>query len=98
MKLTKAIIANEIRKANNKVSTKEASKYVETFLAIVKQDIVAGNDLLISGFGKFVVRDKRQRRGRNPQTGDALLLDPRRVVTFHSSVKLREKVNGDVVD
>ena len=94
MKLTKARIAQDISETHDKLSAKEASDYVEAFLSIVKQDLIAGNDLLISGFGKFIVKDKRQRRGRNPQTGDDLLLDPRRVVTFHPSGKLRKRVNG----
>ncbi len=94
MKLTKARMADEIAKVHDMASIREASEYVEAFLTVIKQEMVAGNDILISGFGKFTVRDKRQRRGRNPQTGDDLLLDPRRVVTFNPSGKLRMKVNG----
>ena len=55
---------------------------------------ISGSDLLLSGFGKFNVRDKKPRRGRNPQTGDDLMLDARRVVTFKPSGTLRDKVNG----
>jgi integration host factor subunit alpha len=54
----------------------------------------SGEDVLISGFGKFQVRKKRERRGRNPATGEDLMLAPRRVVTFKGSGKLREKING----
>jgi integration host factor subunit alpha len=58
-----------------------------------KNALVGGSDLLLSGFGKFNVRDKKPRRGRNPQTGDDLTLDARRVVTFKPSGTLRDKVN-----
>ena len=54
---------------------------------------IGGSDVLISGFGKFNVTNKRPRRGRNPQTGEALILDARRVVTFKPSGVLRDKVN-----
>ena len=49
---------------------------------------------MISGFGKFCVKDKKERRGRNPATGEELMLVPRRVVTFKCSGKLKEKING----
>jgi integration host factor subunit alpha len=66
---------------------------VETVLQLIKNDLENGNDVLLSGFGKFYVRDKSERRGRNPQTGDAMMLDARRVVTFKPSGILRKKVN-----
>jgi integration host factor subunit alpha len=61
----------------------------------MKKNLESGDDLLISGFGKFCVREKRQRRGRNPATGEDLILRPRRVVTFKCSGKLREQVNAN---
>jgi integration host factor subunit alpha len=67
---------------------------VETFLALSKNSLIEGEDLLLSGFGKFNVKDKKARRGRNPQTGDELTLDARRVVTFKPSGILRAKING----
>jgi len=67
---------------------------VESLLEIIKSTLESGEDVLISGFGKFRVRDKTKRRGRNPATGDDMMLRPRRVVTFNCSGKLREKVNG----
>jgi integration host factor subunit alpha len=63
-------------------------------LKLIKNSLGNGNDVLLSGFGKFYVKDKSARKGRNPQTGEALLLDARRVVTFKPSGKLRKKVNG----
>ena len=67
---------------------------VETLLEIMKKTLESGDDVLISGFGKFCVRDKKERRGRNPATGGDMMLSPRRVTTFKCSGKLREKVNG----
>ncbi len=66
---------------------------VEMLLEIMKRTLEQGEDILISGFGKFRVNEKKARRGRNPATGDDLMLDPRRVVTFKCSGKLREKIN-----
>jgi integration host factor subunit alpha len=63
-------------------------------LEIIKSALADGDDVLVSGFGKFCVRDKRPRRGRNPATGDDLMLRERRIVTFKCSGKLRGKING----
>ena len=62
-------------------------------LRIIKQTLESRQDLLISGFGKFSVREKGRRRGRNPATGDELMLSPRQVVTFKCSGKLRDQIN-----
>ena len=66
---------------------------VETLLEVIKKTLESGEDVLISGFGKFQVRAKRERKGRNPYTGDDMMLRPRRVVIFHCSGNLREKIN-----
>lgn len=66
---------------------------VESLLEIIKRTLASGEDLLISGFGKFSVKEKKKRRGRNPQTGNALILDARRIVSFKCSTKLREILN-----
>ena len=92
MTLTKADIVNRLYKSELFKKT-EAVKYVETLLEIIKSRLEAGEDVLISGFGKFCVKDKRARRGRNPHTGEDLILEPRRVVTFKPSGVLRKKVN-----
>jgi len=73
---------------------KKSVETVETLLEIIKSTLESGEDVLISGFGKFCVRDKKERRGRNPATGDDMMFRPRRVVTFNCSGKLRLKVNG----
>jgi integration host factor subunit alpha len=67
---------------------------VEELLALLKETLASGEDLLVSGFGKFSVRDKGQRRGRNPWTGDDMMLPPRRVVTFKGAGNLRRRFNG----
>ncbi len=94
MTLTKADIVQQVYKNHPALTKAEVSNAVETFLAISKATLIKGEDLLLSGFGKFNVKDKRSRRGRNPQTGDELILDARRVVTFKPSGILRTRVNG----
>ena len=74
---------------------KNLSKGVVEFLfEIMKKTLQNGEPVMISGFGKFSVMDKKERRGRNPKTGERMMLGPRRVVTFKSSPVLRDKVNG----
>jgi len=93
MTVTKSEIAETIR--NDIGYTKADSNYlVECLLEIVKKTLEEGEDVLVSGFGKFQVKHKMARRGRNPATGGDLLLDRRRVVTFKCSGKLRDKLNG----
>ena len=94
MTLTKAEIVQEVYK-NHNLTKAEASEAVESFLRLSKDTLINGSDLLISGFGKFNVRDKKSRRGRNPQTGEDLILDARRVVTFNPAGILRNRVNAD---
>jgi integration host factor subunit alpha len=64
-----------------------------TLLEIIKSKLSSGEDVLISGFGKFCVKKKRERRGRNPVTGENMILAPKRVVTFKCSGRLRHKIN-----
>ncbi len=72
-----------------------SSEIVESLLEIIKSTLESGEDVLISGFGKFCVREKSERRGRNPATGEDMMLKPRKVVTFRCSGKLRDSVNGE---
>ena len=92
MTLTQSDIVQEVYK-NHDLTKAEATEAVESFLSLTKATLIKGSDLLLSGFGKFNVRDKNPRRGRNPQTGDDLTLDARRVVTFKPSGILRNRVN-----
>ncbi|MCP4683052.1 MAG: integration host factor subunit alpha [Desulfobacterales bacterium] len=70
------------------------TRLIESLLEIIKQRLENGEDVLISGFGKLCVKDKKERRGRNPATGKDLMLGERKVVTFKCSGKLRNRVNG----
>jgi len=73
---------------------KQAVDLVETLIEIIKGNLEKSEDVLISGFGKFCIKNKHQRRGRNPATGEDLMLRERRVITFKCSGKLRNKING----
>jgi len=92
MTLTKAHIVENLF-AKNIFTKTESAQVIETLFEIVKQTLERGEDVLISGFGKFSVKDKNQRRGRNPQTGDPIILSPRKVVTFKCSGVLRDRIN-----
>jgi integration host factor subunit alpha len=90
--LTKAHIIDAVAERNG-FTRKKSIETVEILLELIKQSLESGDDVLISGFGKFCVKKKKKRRGRNPATGEDLMLAPRKVVTFQSSMKLREKLN-----
>ncbi|HYA01856.1 MAG TPA: integration host factor subunit alpha [Syntrophobacteria bacterium] len=92
MTLTKAHIVENLF-AKNLFTKSECAQIVETLFEIIKQALEQGEDVLVSGFGKFSVKDKNQRRGRNPQTGQPIMLDPRKVVTFKCSGVLRSRIN-----
>jgi len=92
--LTKAQIVENLF-AKNLFTKGECTHIIESMFELIKQSLEEGNDVLISGFGKLSVKRKSQRRGRNPQTGEPITLPPRRVVTFHCSGSLREKINQD---
>ena len=93
MTLTKSDIVESI--SNRLGFTREKSvETVESLLEIIKKTCASGDDVLISGFGKFCVKNKKGRRGRNPATGGDMMLRPRKVVTFRCSGKLRGTVNG----
>jgi integration host factor subunit alpha len=93
MTLTKSNIIESIASANG-ISKDQSRNTFESLIEIIKQTPEDKEDVLISGFGKFYVRDKAPRKGRNPATGEDMLLWGRRVVTFRCSGKLRDKING----
>ena len=93
MALTKAEIIEAVHQELG-FPQKKSTELVEQLLETIKSTLASGDDVLISGFGKFCVNQKRERRGRNPATGDEMMLRPRKVVTFKCSGKLRKKVNG----
>jgi integration host factor subunit alpha len=92
MTLTKIQIVESIQNQTGFPKNK-SSEIVETLLEIIKKTLAASEDVLISGFGKFCVKEKRERKGRNPATGRDLMLKPRKIVTFKCSGKLRDKIN-----
>ena len=94
MTLTKADIIDCIRNELG-FPRKRSADIMETFLEILKRNMASGEDVLISGFGKFCVNEKRARRGRNPATGDDMMLVKRRVVTFKCSQVLRKRMNDE---
>ena len=93
MTLTKIQIAESIHNQIGLPKNK-STEIVETFLEILKSTLASGEDVLISNFGRFCVKEKAERKGRNPATWDDLMLEPRKVVTFKCSGKLRDRVNG----
>jgi len=93
--LTKADLIYQVFTSLPSYTKAQAREAVETLLKIMKYSLEKGDDILLSGFGKFKVRDKRPRKGRNPKTGEEMIIGARKVVTFKSSGKLQERVNGD---
>ncbi len=92
MTLTKSDIVENLTATG--LTRKKASDMLEDLLEIMKKSLEDGEDVLISGFGKFCVKEKKSRRGRNPSTGEDMMMKPRKVVTFRCSGNLREKING----
>jgi len=93
MTLTKAQIVESIQNQTG-FPRNRSLKIVETLLEIIKKTLTSGEDVLVSGFGKFCVNEKKERKGRNPATGEDMMLAPRKVVTFKCSGKLRNRING----
>jgi len=93
MALTKAEIVDSISDQIG-FPKNHSFEIIEILLEIMKKTLESGDDVMISNFGKFCVKEKRERRGRNPSTGQEMILKPRKVVTFKCSGTLREKING----
>lgn len=94
MALTKENIINTVYE-ETQLPKSRSRDVVERLLEIIKGTLEQGEDILISGFGKFMVKDKAARRGRNPQTRADLQLRARKVVVFKTSGVLRKQINGD---
>ena len=94
MSLTKADIINAVQTEIG-FTRHKSTELVESLLETIKSTLESGEDVLVSGFVKFCVNEKRERRGRNPTTGEDLMLAPRKVVTFKCSGKLRGRINGE---
>ena len=94
MTLTKAQIAEALF-AKNIFTKTQSAQIIDTLFELIKQSLQNGEDVLVSGFGKFSVKEKRGRRGRNPKTGEPITLPSGRVVTFKCSSVLRAAMNGE---
>ena len=94
MALTKVDIVEKVTEQLN-FSKKESTDLVESFISLIKQTLASGEDVKISGFGSFEVKQKRDRRGRNPQTGETITIESRRVISFKTSAKLKTAINAD---
>jgi len=94
MTLTKVQMVESVQNQTG-LPRNRSSEIVEILLEIIKSTLASGEDVLISGFGKFSVREKNARKGRNPNTGEDMMLEARKVVTFKCSGKLRDKINGN---
>ena len=92
MTVTKDHIINSICNQLD-LPKKKAAEMIESLMELIEKTLESGEDVLISGFGKFCVKQKKERKGRNPATGEDLLLGSRRVVTFKCSPILRAKIN-----
>ena len=93
MALTKTGIVQIVSQETG-LSKNRTRHAVETLMEIIKNTLTSGEDVLVTGFGKFCVRAKFQRCGRNPATGEPMVLAPRRVVTFKCAGKLRDRCNS----
>jgi integration host factor subunit alpha len=93
MALTKAAIAETLFEELG-LNKREAKEFVEQFFEEVRQSLEKGHDVKLSGFGNFILRDKRERPGRNPKTGEEIPISARRVVTFRPGQKLKARVEA----
>lgn len=92
MNLTKADFANKLA-AKLDLSKQDSKLLVDNFFAVISDALVEGEEVRISGFGNFILRDKPERPGCNPRTGEAVTISERRVVTFKQGQKLKEAIN-----
>ena len=93
MALTRKELTRSIHRKTG-FSKRKSFEIVEIVSELIKSSLEKGDDVLVSGFGKFCVREKNERRGRNPATGDDMMMRPRKVVRFKCSRMLRDKING----
>jgi integration host factor subunit alpha len=90
--MTKKDIAEKIQVSTG-MAKKESSEAMEALFSIIKNTLESGENLKIPGFGNFVVKQKKDRRGRNPQTGESIIIGARRILTFKPSNLLRDAIN-----
>ncbi len=90
--MTKADIFEKVQEGAG-LSKKESAEMVEAVFAIIKSTLESGENLKISGFGNFIVKQKKKRRGRNPQTGESITIEARRILTFKPSAVMKDQIN-----
>ena len=93
MALTKNDIISKVHEKIGGLTQIQAIDIVESLIEILKRNLEKNDDLLITRFGRFCVKNKASRKGRNPATGNELILDAKRIVSFKCSGKLRKKIN-----
>jgi integration host factor subunit alpha len=91
--LTKAVLADLLFEQIG-LNKREAKELIDAFFDQISNELIAGNDVRISGFGNFQNRKKAARPGRNPRTGELIPIEPRRVVTFHAGQKLKDQIEA----
>lgn len=89
--LTKAVIVETLC-SELKINKTEAIELVEEFFEVIKETLESGQNIKLSGFGNFILRNKKERPGRNPKTGEEIPVEARRVVTFKTGLKLKNKI------
>lgn len=94
--MTKADLVDKIKDLTG-MSTKESGEALETVLKIMKETLESGEKLKIAGFGSFTVKQKSDRKGRNPHTGEAITISARRILTFKPSAVLRDAINNNAL-
>ena len=93
MALTKSDLIDSVSSESG-FTKKQSTDIVETIISTMKDTLATGEDVMISGFGKLCVKQKAERKGRNPATGEDKMISAMRVVTFKCSGKLRDRING----
>jgi integration host factor subunit alpha len=93
--MTKADIFEKVQETIG-LSKKESAEMVEAVFSIMKSTLESGENLKISGFGSFIVKQKADRRGRNPQTGETITIEARRILTFKTSNLLKDQINREL--
>ncbi len=94
MTLTKAHMAEHLFEELG-LSKREAKDFIESFFEEIRKSLERGEEVKLSGFGNFELREKKERPGRNPKTGEEVRITARRVVSFHVGEKLKARVDGD---
>jgi integration host factor subunit alpha len=93
--MTKADIAERIQ-AGTGLTKKESVEMMEAVFSIMKSTLESGENLKVSGFGSFIVKKKADRRGRNPQTGESITIEARRILTFKPGGVLKDQINKEL--